>query len=338
MNARSGNSGDAVVNASLEISRLIDGWFRKGSYPLVAIGIGTLITFAYVFALNIAPLRQPLSRDWQAVFGLGAALITGGFLTALIAGTRVRKEIQRSVKEYEKTIETAQEFSRESVKAIRHLNELLFTHVDTVAQVIDAASPILGTFGGASLANSRYLESDLVAFSNKAQEVIVNVEKAITLADFKALQQYRNEIGLLASNTKTIVERVKSGEWAADQVADFTKSISSARQAALAYSNSATRIHERINATAEPIIILCQAALKAPLVGTWLQGQGMSGHIGALQRLQALIQKAQNANLAVGAAIATPGREKLEAALQHMQSLRASMDDETNAPVRDPHI
>jgi hypothetical protein len=323
------NAGDpaALANASLQLGKMIDTLFKTGRYPLVAIGIGAIFTFAYVIALQSAFLtnKAELPNQWYIVIALGALLMLGGFASVIIAGTRVHGNVQRTIKSYEKTIETAHEFSQESIKAVRHLNELLFTHVDTVAQVLDAAQPILNMFGGALFTSSRYLESDLVAFSNRAQEVITNVETAIIEADFNALLRYRDEIGQIAETTKQIVARVKNNEWAAGRVTDLTDSISSARDAALAYSDSATKVYERMNATALPIITHCQAAKKLPLIGPWLDQQGISGQVDGLQRMLGVLQKAQAANMAVRAAISAPGKDNLDAALLHMQSLRTEL-------------
>jgi hypothetical protein len=318
--ADTGNEPNATVNASIEISKLIDAWFKSGSYPLVAIGLGALITFAYVAGLNLVLLRGgDLPLPWHVLLGLGVSLIAGGFVTVAIAGARAHKTVSTKIREYESAIETAHDFSRDAISAIRNLNELLFTHVDTVAQVIDAAKPILAMFGGASFANSRYLESDLVAFSNSAQEVIANVERAITKVDIEALRQYRYEIGVLAATTKNIVGRVKSGEWAAKELADFSQSISSARQAALAYSDSATNIHDRISATLEPVIAFCDIARNAPFAA-----QSIGKHIDALQDIKLWMRQAEDANLAVRAAIRAPGKEKFEAAMLQVASLRAA--------------
>lgn len=321
--AKRPNEEQTALTASFQIGKLIDNWFKIGSYPLVAIGIGAVLTIMYVFALNTAFVnRAPLPNGWDIVIWLGILLMSGGFAAVIIGGALAHRTVQRTVKKYEKTIETARDFSEESIKTIRSLNELLFTHVDTVAQVIDAAEPILKMFGGSSFANSRYLESDLVAFSNKAQEVISNVQKAISEADFNALMSYCGEIRQISATTSGIVERVKRGDWAAERVSEFTDSISNTRQAALAYSEGATKIYERFNAVATPIITRCQLAQDVPFVGEWLNKYGISKHVSGLQHLQKILHTAQAANLAVSAAIAAPGKDKLNTALLHMQSLR----------------
>lgn len=321
-----GAKADTLISASLELPKLIDGWFKAGRYPLVSVGIGATLTFIYVSTLNNTVskgAKLPLIMD--LCFYLGTVLLLGGFAAAMIAGVYVQKTLKKGIKQYDTTIKTAQEFSKESVEAIRNLNELLAVHVNTVAQVIDAAKPILSMFGGVSFANSRYLGSDLAAFSNNAQRIIEDVERAITEADFKALLQYRDEISKLVIATREIVQRVKNGDIATQQVAEFTQSIQSARQAASAYSESATKIFDRVSATAAPIIGMCQVARKIPVVGSWLQNEGIVGHIEALESLQKLMLSAQNANLAVSKAIEAPNKDSLDAALLHMQFLRAAL-------------
>ena len=317
---------DSMVSAQVELLNFIDVWFKRGGYPLVAIGLGAILTIFYALTQIYASSNTgELLSGLNLCFYLGTLLLLGGFATAIVAAVSARKNLKLGIQRYEKTIQTAQEFSKESVQAIRNLNELLAVHVDTVAQVLDAAKPILSMFGGSSFANSQYLGSDLTAFSNSAQKVIENVEQAITEADFNALVQYRAEVSKLATKTRDIVKNFKDGAFASEQVADFTQSIQSARDAASAYSDSATKIFARVSTTTAPVIGMLQLARHIPVVGAWLQDKGIGGHIEALEGLQKLMHGAQDANLAVHKAIQSPNKETLDNALQQMQMLRVAL-------------
>lgn len=120
----------------------------------------------------------------------------------------------------------------------------------------------------------------------------------------------------------------RQNEWASDQVSRFTKSISSAREAALAYSDSATKMHTKIDAAIGPIIVTCKSVSGMPIVGTWLAKSGINEQVVSLQRLEILLGKAQAANLAVSAVVAAPGRDKLEAAVNCMHSLQQALANE----------
>lgn len=318
-----------MIDASLEIVKLIDRLFKIGSYPLVAIGLGAIFTVSYIFALKAGFAAEgPASDYWLLVFGLAVILILGGFSAALVNGFSVHRKIHVAIRNYRATIEKAHDISLESINAVRALNEMLLLHVDTVAQVLDAAKPIIAAFEGESFVNSRYLSSDLVAFGNRTQNIIAEVEKAVAKADLKALQGYCSEIGQLARLTKQSIDRFRQSEWVSGHASRFTKSISSAREAALAYSDSATKMHSRIDAAIAPIIVTCKSVGGMPIVGTWLEKSGINEQVVSLQRLEILLGKAQAANLAVSAVVAAPGRDKLEAAVNCMSSLQRALTNE----------
>lgn len=67
-----------------------------------------------------------------------------------------------------------------------------------------------------------------------------------------------------------------------------------------------------------------------PVVGAWLASSGINDQIAVLQGLETLLHKAQAANLAVGAVVASPGKDRLEAAVQCMQSLQQGLANEVN--------
>ena len=318
-----------TADAAIKLTNLIDRWFALGRYPLVAIGIGMVLLIFYVAAMQTATIRgTPLGDDWYLIFFLGAGLLLGGFSAAIYGAVRAQKAAHKAIEDYQKTIDVAHRISIESIRSVRRLNELLLIHVDTVAQVLDAARPVLQMLGATQLAHSNYLQSNIANLSNTAQEVIEELDKAIRTADFEKLIGYRDTITLLAARTQAAVENVKAGDWAADQIDRFRSSLTTARDAALAYGDCASRMHAKLSKSAEGIVELRNVLQGLGALAPMLNMSGVNRHLQTLVDAKALMDVAEAANQAVCRAVSSPRAETLQSALKRIDALRAALSKE----------
>jgi len=282
-----------IAEASLKLAGLIDRWFRLGRYPLIAVGIGTVFTFFYMIAMQISGLKSSLMLpEWRLVFFLAVLLLAGGFGTAAVGAVLAHRNAHKLIGDYKKTIGAAHRLSAESIQSVRQLNQLLLVHADTVANVLDAARPVLTMFGAEPLANSRYLHSDIAAFSQYAEEAIARLDKAIADADFATLAEYGEGMGKLATKTKSTVALVKSS----DLVEKFRSNANNARDAALAFNSCVSEVHARIARTAESIDDLRSRAQTMPVLAPLLTTGAVGEYLDSFSRVNELLDATEEAN------------------------------------------
>ncbi len=184
------------VKLSRALADPIDRLYKTGGLQLVFMFVGTLLLI-----VSVVPELDKYLRYSLAFIGASFLMLTMAFffITHIKPINKVRKEIEKDAV----LINTVQTTALELVETADMLQDLAFTHANSIASVLKQFGPkikqipLIGNAAAQPIEKSENLAIEIIKLSTNTKDVITEIEKALRASDASALKVYLEDLRLL---------------------------------------------------------------------------------------------------------------------------------------------
>jgi hypothetical protein len=256
--------GAGAVQLSEYLAKPLENLYKTGGLALVFVFVG-LISMMAAFAY-----KSDLS-NWM--FGVGTAITfvcVGVFYFNQVYGPI---KVRKVVRENKELIDSFQTVAIRLTDTIAGLQSLMFKHSEQVAEILEAAAPVLADLpmiGKAAFSQTQNVNALIVKTTEAGKKVIEDVRTALVTCDATKLREYASELEHLRTTLREALSKQAS-----------VPCLSTARDLAVTLQESVSSymaIVDDVNARAADFVALIDrvlsAACRLPIVGVMIEQLG----------------------------------------------------------------
>src|SRR2546426_625498 len=283
--ALTGGPGSEIVRLSESLGKPLEALYRAGGLALVFVFVGLLsMLVGYLYTNNLS--------NW--FFGIGAAIT---FLCMAFFGfgqVVVPMKARRLIRENEELIDSVQTVAIKLTDTVSALQSLMFKHSEQVANVLEAATPLLANLpliGALDLSRAQNVNRFIVDTTEKSRQIIHDVRNAVVTCDASKLKEYASELESL----RTSLNNALSREVTALNVVSAQNLAQSLHDVLLQYTQMMADANLLAHSCLSKVETVLEGVRRFPLIGDALERIGGKQALATTADLRHLIEKSQSA-------------------------------------------